>query len=162
MKIILSALLSLLSANLYSMSGYQQQVVAAGLILEASSDGPEGLEAVFSVIVNRALCAGKTPLQILTRPGQFSAMSSVWNKAKPNFSPLIAKAKKDKNWQIALDIVNTYEGGMHKDTVFGSTHYHTKDIRPAWAKSNQLKYNMVVGEHIFYAPTGNFTGVALF
>ena len=162
MKKLLLLFSGLIANNLFAMSGYQIEVVAAGIILEATSDGPEGLEAVFSVIVNRSVAAGKTPLQILTRPGQFSAMSSVWNKSKPNFSPLIAKAKKDRNWQIAKDIVERYEGGMHIDTTLGATHYHTKDIRPSWAKSHQLKSSMIVGEHIFYVPTNSFTGVALF
>jgi spore germination cell wall hydrolase CwlJ-like protein len=162
MKVMIVILLLLVLNKAYAMTGYQQEVVAAGLILEATSDGQEGMEAVMSVIVNRARVAGKTPLQILTRPGQFSAMASVWNKKKPNFSPLIAKAKKDENWKVALSIVHTYEGGLWIDTSCGSTYYHTVDISPSWSRSKDLRYAGTVGAHRFYAPVSETYGANLY
>ena len=160
MKTIILALVSTCTLNLFGMSGYQQEVVASGLILEATSDGREGMEAVMSVIVNRARAAGKTPLQILTRNGQFAAMESVWNKKKPNFSPLIAKARKDKNWKIALEIVNNYEGNFWIDTSCGATYYHTVDIRPYWSKKGDLRCTGRIGDHVFYTPISSASCVA--
>ena len=59
------------------------------------------------------------------------------------------RAPKGKPWERAELVASYVLSQQPKSLVGRSTHYHTKAVRPKWART--LKRQKVVGEHIFYS-----------
>ena len=114
----------------------QTEVVAATLIMEAGGEGREGMEAVREVIANRA--KNKSEMIVCLAPKQFSC----WNGIAVGTG--IEKAKRHKNWALALEIAR----GKVTNHTRGATHYHTTKVSPSWAKS--LRQTVKIKNHIFY------------
>ena len=131
-------------------------VMARTLWGEARSEGQQGMEALASVILNRANHAkregsfwwGNTIIQVCQKPYQFSC----WNKSDPNFKKLTAVTTDDMHFATALRVARRAVLGMVKDKTGGATHYHTIDILPFWAKNQ--KPTTRIGRHIFYKLEG--------
>lgn len=114
----------------------QTEVVAATLIMEAGGEGREGMEAVREVIANRA--KGKGEMIVCLAPKQFSC----WNGLAVGTG--IEKAKRHKNWSLALEIAR----GKLTNHTKGATHYHNGTVSPSWA--SKLKKTVKIKNHIFY------------
>lgn len=128
-------------------------VLARTIWGEARGEGKEGMEAVASVILNRAQVAkrlngywwGNTIIQVCQKPYQFSC----WNKLDPNFKKLIAVDEEDMHFATALRVARRAMLGFIKDATYGATHYHTLNISPDWAKGQ--KPTTRIGHHVFYS-----------
>lgn len=139
-----------LPAQVSTLSDYERKIVAATLVLEATSEGVEGMQAVLNVIYNRAGRDLDRVVGVTVRKGQFSALNSVTGKRNPDYGPILAKAYEQKDYfRAAMHLVRIMEMGELQDNTFGATHYHTVDGRvPNW--SRDLRYLTTIGNHRFY------------
>ena len=128
-------------------------ILARTLWGEARGEGAEGMRAVAHVILNRARIAeekggfwwGNNIIQICQKPYQFSC----WNRSDPNFCKLTQIDENDPYFVTALRIARqAVAGTLGADMTFGATHYHTKSIKPYWAKA--YKPTAEIGHHLFY------------
>ncbi len=72
------------------------------------------------------------------------------------------RAPKGKTWERSQDIAQVSLTGFVKDLTKNSTHYHTVQIEPNWAKT--LEFKAKIGFHKFYRPSWserNTTSVAI-
>ena len=117
---------------------------------EARGEGAAGMEAVASVVMNRAGVGGwwgDTVLSVVHQPYQFSA----WNEGDPNRALILSKlpfqgdALFNQAWEIAGDAM----AGELPDRTGGATHYHADSISPGWARGHVPVAE--IGRHIFYS-----------
>ncbi len=119
---------------------------------EARGEGTAGMEAVASVVLNRAVIAqekggywwGNNIIQVCQKPYQFSC----WNRSDPNFREVMDVCAGDLHFATALRIAARAVAGVLKDPTGGATHYHAAGASPCWAKGE--KPLTVIGKHIFY------------
>jgi spore germination cell wall hydrolase CwlJ-like protein len=105
---------------------------------EARGDTMQGMEAVALVTLNRAKAQGKSICEIVYQHKQFSWTMMSKIKRKPlldNYNTVHRVASK-----AMADTIIDFTGG--------ATHYHTKKVKPYWAKT--LDKIGSVGSHIFY------------
>ncbi len=121
---------------------------------EARNQGLEGMQAVGSVILNRASRPGwwgKDIKSVILSPKQFSWL----NTDDPQRVRAAAIAEKfalamDTNKElracfwIARGIIDKYLGS----NVSVATHYHTTEVAPKWKDS--MKQVAQIRDHIFY------------
>jgi len=141
-------LLALLLAPALYAQPYQEKIVAAVLVAEASSEGVRGMEAVAEVIGQRAKDKGKTPLQVVTSGTQKYRAFSCLNGTTPE--KLHRHWSKDANYDEALKIaaVLTRQPERLGSRTKQATHYTQKWEKPYWAKGK--KPVAVIGHHAFY------------
>lgn len=114
---------------------------------EARSEGPEGMEAVAAVIVNRTLDTRwpSSIREVCKQHRQFSC----WNQRDPNRLKMLRVTEKDPSFQLAKKVALRILQEKSKDTTCaGLTFYHTKRIRPKWARTH--KPVVSIGRHHFY------------
>jgi spore germination cell wall hydrolase CwlJ-like protein len=112
-------------------TGAQEALVeslASILMGEGVGEGPEGMRAIYHVILNRASKTGIQPIDVARDRKQFSILDTT------TVPELIAKFKNDPNpnvqrlWQMAKGIVMAPGG----DNTAGATHYYAGPS-PYWA-----------------------------
>lgn len=148
--LLLSVPFSLQAAAHQKLSHYERKIVASCLILEAASDGVDGMQAVLNVIYNRADQKIGHVVKEVIKPKQFTSFNRVTTKRNPNFSPLIRRALNDPMFNDAYQLVIKLEQGKLEDNTQGADHYHTVKMpeKPYWTEAMQK--TVTVGEHIFY------------
>jgi spore germination cell wall hydrolase CwlJ-like protein len=112
------------------------QCMIDNLYHEARGEGIKGLQAVASVVMNRAQDDQNNICKIVYTRKQFS-----WT---------MAKQTKNIEGDIS-DILNVAQAATSNtlvDITGGATHYHTKKVKPYWAKT--LVKTKTIGQHIFY------------
>lgn len=130
-------------------------VFALTLWGEARNQGPEGIKAVASVILNRvALRAdhkgqtnwGNTIRSVCLAPYQFSC----WNIDDPNYLKLLSLSNTDVAFQLCSQIADSAMQGALEDNTNDASHYCTTAIagRVKWARG-QIPV-AVIGAHSFY------------
>jgi spore germination cell wall hydrolase CwlJ-like protein len=135
------------------LDGYDRQIIATCMVLEAGGEGSEGMQAVLNVIQNRSNGCLYRMVPKIIKPGAFSCMSDIWKKTSPDYSPLIGRAMdQTKAYDQAMQLIALMEEGFLADNTCGATHYHAETIRPYWADS--LRYLTTIGRHIFYVERG--------
>ncbi len=129
---------------------WERQIVAACLILEASNQGVDGMQAVAAVIANRGEGNPARYLEVVRKPYAFSAfnVSTGKGKSEQRFAGLVARASKDVNWSKALEIVDLLYAGELQDNTFGADHYSRRDELPSW--SHGMRATTVIGDHLFF------------
>lgn len=128
------------------------EVLARTLYGEARGETLRGQEAVAAAILNRVKRArarggywwGDTVIEVCRRPHQFSC----WNEDDPNRAKLEAVRPGNKIFDACLRIARRAVAGTLDDPTLGSTHYHTAEVRPAWARRRAPA--VVIGHHLFY------------
>lgn len=131
------------------LSGYDREIVATCMVLEAGGEGPEGMQAVLNVIFNRAGGYLQRVVPETVRYGAFSCMSSIWRKESPDYSQLIRRAENQSGaYQQAMQLITLMEDGFLRDNTGGATHYHAASISPYWVSG--MRYLTTIGNHIFY------------
>ncbi|WP_269540221.1 cell wall hydrolase [Cerasicoccus fimbriatus] len=134
------------------LTHYERLVVASCLVLEAASEGSEGMQAVLNVIHNRAEGDITRVMGVVCRPKQFTAMNSATGVRNPDYGPLIERATLDRNFSIAYDLVVLMESGQLEDITGGADHYHADHGEaPIWSAS--MKPTRTIGSHTFYQST---------
>lgn len=126
-------------------------LLAATTWAEARSQGEDGMRAVAHVVVNRiGPRFGEDIETVVLRPKQFSA----WNHGDPN-RPLALNpelyAQSGANmatWESALAIAREVLAGQSADPTGGALFYHTRAVRPSWARFGVGR--LTIGQHVFY------------
>ncbi len=144
----------------HTLSGSQPTVVdenevrllAATVWGEARSEGENGMRAVAHVMVNRiGNRFGEDLATVILSPKQFS----VWNRGDPNRRTVVNLARDaadiatDPEWATADRVAREVLSGQSIDPTDGALFYHTRAVRPRWARVGQGR--QVIGQHIFYA-----------
>ncbi len=132
------------------LSPYERQIVASVLILEAASDGTEGMRAILNVIYNRADRDVYRVVRAAVRKGSFYSMHSIWGRQKPDYGPILRRAQQDPHYANAVKLVMVLERGALLDTTNGATHYYlSSDQPPYWVA--QMHFRVTIGSHHFFA-----------
>ncbi len=127
-------------------------VLARTLWGEGRGEGPQGMEAIAGVVLNRVNIAAKKGgywwgndiISVCQKPYQFSC----WNRSDPNYKALQAVTDKDIHFATALRIARRALAGALDDITAGATHYHASNILPDWAIGQEP--TITIGHHIFY------------
>lgn len=135
-----------------TLSEEDVRLLAATVWGEARSEGEDGMRAVAHVMVNRiGERFGEDLATVILSPKQFS----VWNRGDPN-RRLVARLAHDPSsvatdpeWLVADRIAREVLGGQSVDPTSGALFYHTRAVRPRWARAGQGR--QVIGQHVFYA-----------
>ncbi|ANP45573.1 cell wall hydrolase [Candidatus Viadribacter manganicus] len=127
------------------------RLLAATVWGEARSEGEDGMRAVAHVMVNRiGPRFGEDLATVILSPKQFS----VWNRGDPNRRTVINLARDpssiatDPQWLVADQVAREVLSGASVDPTGGALFYHTRAVRPRWARIGQGR--QVIGQHIFY------------
>ena len=120
---------------------------------EGGGESIAGMIAVAWVIRNRAEKGGwwgDTLAGVCKHPFQFSC----WNPNDPNSQiikdlPVSFHAYRDAVWAVMQAVMVT---DKRADPTLGSSHYHTGEVAPKWAKG--LAPCIVIGNHLFYNNVG--------
>lgn len=139
MKKLITAVAMVAVALVANAKMTDADTIATTLWLEARGEGREGIQAVASVIANRATKSGKTMAQECLKPKQFSC----WNgRAKK----LPTNAKGDV-WDFCKATAEAMVGGTFKPTVAATHYYNPKLCNPKWgAKMTDV---VMIGRHRF-------------
>ena len=139
-------------AAAYGDRAFTLDVLARTLWGEARGEGPQGMEAVACVVLNRVKVAeakggywwGGDIISVCQKPYQFSC----WNRSDPNYKRLTAVTDKDIHYASAVRIARRAVADTLRDSTGGATHYHAKSVLPDWAAGQ--KPAAVIGRHVFY------------
>lgn len=136
-------------ADAYTPDSWERQVVAACLVLEASSEGPIGLMAVANVIANRADGNPRRYYKVVKKPYAFSSMNTATTVKSGGqaYANLVRRASRDPNWGLSLNVVDKLYSGRLQDLTNGATHFALKSKRSSWMSS--MKITAVIGNHKF-------------
>lgn len=133
------------------MDNDEIDIFARTLYGEARGEGLPGIEAVASVILNRVqlsrVCPvwwGKTVIEVCLKPLQFSC----WNPDDKNFQKIMKVTEDDEVFCLCKRTAIRALNGFLKDATNGATHYHNKNVNPAWARALVPTYEC--GNHLFY------------
>ena len=128
------------------------RLLAATVWGEARSEGESGMRAVAHVMVNRIGDRfGEDLATVILSPKQFS----VWNRGDPNRRTVVSLARDpssiatDPEWATADRVAREVLSGQSLDPTDGALFYHTRAVRPRWARVGQGR--QVIGQHVFYA-----------
>lgn len=132
-------------------------ILARTIYGEARGEGLEGMEAVACVVMNRYrshkwycgytwINGMKVPsvAQTCLKRFQFSC----WNKNDPNLDKVLKVTSADKQFIECLLVAKRAVSGELKDFTHGATYYHTRAIKPYWARKKSPCYE--TGNHLFY------------
>jgi N-acetylmuramoyl-L-alanine amidase len=115
---------------------------------EARGEGPAGMAAVASVILNRAALPrwwGHDVVSCCRHPLQFSC----WNADDPNRAKLLAVSGVDPSYDVADAIARLAIVGHLNDTTHGADSYYAQGSdMPPWAKGQSPV--AAIGRHLFF------------
>lgn len=115
---------------------------------EGRGEGPQGMSAIASVVLNRAAKPrwwGRDILSCCRAPYQFSC----WLANDPNLPKLLAVTTDDPSYDVARAIAGlAVYGGLTDITGGADSYYATGSTEPVWAKL--IKPISVIGRHRFY------------
>lgn len=139
-------------------------IIARTLYAEARNDGEEGMEAVASVIYNRADGKAKDFVNVCKKNGYSQKAKKVvhqfscWGKmTDADWSPSSFKVRLPKNvktgtkeqvlWKKATEIAGNMLNGSFKPTTDATMYYNPQKCSPDWA--DQLTDIKIIGSHKF-------------
>ena len=131
-----------------AMTGYERQIVAAVLVLEAADQGEEGMRAVLHVIDNRA---GHNPdriVRVVAKRKAFSCLNNVTNKRHPDYGPVLRRAMRDPMWPTATQLVRDYEAGLLGTDITGGATFYC--IHPPADWRREFTFVAKIGDHHFF------------
>lgn len=127
-------------------------VLARTIYGEARGENRMGKKAIACVVMNRYKSgrwfAGKTIAETckFRIAGSKFHQFSCWNEHDPN-RKLIENASELQLGEC-LEIAGKFVDGVYKDFLCNACHYHTANMKPAWAKGK--KADFLIGNHLFY------------
>jgi spore germination cell wall hydrolase CwlJ-like protein len=131
----------------YVLPLHEQELVASCLVLEAASQGEFGMRAVMAVIRNRARGLPELFVPTVLKEKQFSALNRL-TAGRESSNRVIARARADQMWEIALGLVAEATLPSWYDPTNGATHYTRTGERTRWTRS--LAQTTIIGRHAFY------------
>ncbi|MGB0415336.1 MAG: cell wall hydrolase [Coraliomargarita sp.] len=130
------------------VSGYERQIIAAVLVLEAANQGEDGMMAVLHVINNRAGGDPNRAVGQVARRKAFSCLNDITSQKHPDYGPALRRAMQDRTWPVALQMVDNYVAGyIGPDITGGATHYC---IHPPKSWEEQMVFTTRIGMHSFF------------
>jgi len=130
----------------------QVRLLASTVWGEARSEGELGMRAVAHVMYNRIGARfGEDIETVILTPRQFS----VWNRGDPNRRLVLnpdryaTGGEALETWEIAQRVAREVLSGQSVDPTGGALFYHTRAVRPSWARYGQGR--QVIGAHVFYS-----------
>lgn len=131
-------------------TAWEKQIIAACLILEASNQGETGMQAVASVIANRAQRNPQQFVAVVKQPYAFTALNTATTgkTGDTGYSTHVRRASNDRNWPLALRIVDDLYSSSLSDNTYGADHYSRRDQLPSW--SHGMRATAVIGDHLFF------------
>lgn len=115
---------------------------------EARNQGRIGMEAVASVIMQRAQNPrwwGSDVVSCCQKPRQFSC----WNPGDPNRAKMLRVTEQDPTFATALVVARDALAGRLTDRTHGADSYANLGIcSPAWAEPD--KVTCKIGDHTFF------------
>lgn len=128
-------------------------ILARTLWGEARGEGAAGMQAVASVVLNRARRGGwwgAGVAEVCLKPRQFSC----WNEDDPNREKVAgATPPPCPRFAVARRIACRAVCGVMEDLTGGATHYHAAGAQPYWAEGRTPC--AVIGRHVFYRIVNN-------
>ena len=131
----------------YTPKALEIETVAACLVLEAASQGPEGMRGVMAVISNRSHGQPELFEPVVMKRRQFSAFNRLTSGYEQR-AHAIQRARKDRMWEDALALVEEAQGPAWRDPTVGATHYTRSNERNRWTRI--LEKTVTIGGHSFY------------
>ena len=137
-------------------SGYTaiqvSNILARTLYYEARSEGKTGIDAVASVILNRAGGNPSNYPDVCFRKNQFSCWNDRSNLTADKYKVIIPKetltAPKDREmWNYCKLIAGKMIFKEFKSTIGNKNAYHTTKVTPSWDKF--LTDKETIGNHVF-------------
>lgn len=125
-----------------------REVLARTLIAEAGNQGPLGMLAAGSVIMNRARTPGYGDgvRGVIMKPGQFSPWNSVTGYAGGEQGQDMAAIRPTSE---AYSVADRLLSGQYEDPTGGATHFYNPDIStPSWGQSAGGDWTRI-GAHVF-------------
>jgi N-acetylmuramoyl-L-alanine amidase len=115
---------------------------------EARNQGQVGIDAVYSVIINRTK-SGKYPktyCEVINQPYQFSFRNNIkYNTGiKINPSSTEKQLLKDIQNKAIMVVFGKFDQNLPYNVLF----YHNQKIKPDWGK--KFKKYAVINDHVFY------------
>lgn len=139
------------------LSDYQRDILIRTALGEAAGEGPEGMEAVLHVILNRAN-SGKYPsdpanvaLQGNKKTGYHAF--SAWNSTDKEGNNPKKWSKSSAAYETAEQALNRVLGGG-ADPTGGAIYYHTPNVSPSWSNKANTNGTKRIGNHVFYPTSG--------
>ena len=130
------------------MSPIDRELLARALEAEAGNQGPEGMLAAGSVIMNRTMTPGYGDglRGVILKPGQFSAFNSITGYAGGEQGQDIDNIRvSDTAYQVADALLS----GNYQDPTGGATHFYNPDIsNPSWGLKAGGDWTRI-GDHVF-------------
>lgn len=127
---------------------YSVQLASATIVMEASGEGEEGMEAVAFVLVNRVKDGrwGENLASVVLAPAQFSC----WNTTDPNRRRIAEMKNDDPVLLKAIELVALAMDGSKPDPTQGATHYYSTTMAkpPVWAMT--ATFVVQIGKQRFY------------
>jgi len=127
--------------------------LALNIYHEARSEPVHGQYAVAQVTLRRAEFTRKRVCAEVFRPFQFSWTVDKVRRLKRGWR--IAKSLEPAEWVAWTKAVKIAQSALLakpiRDYSRGATHYHSKRVKPRWAK--HMKLVAVIGQHVFYRET---------
>lgn len=144
---------SLLDPNRYNQHFSNEEIVAATLLGEASTQGREGQIAVYSILKNRAKKKGDGSLRQMAgealRPLQFS----YWNDKGFGSNPKCNKGSLGATPEELKPYINLVRSNPSSN-IGAATHYVNKKLATVknkwWENKKKFKHVATIGEHDFY------------
>jgi spore germination cell wall hydrolase CwlJ-like protein len=131
----------------YELTEDEREIVAACLVLEAASQGERGMRGVMAVIRNRSRGLPELFTPTVLDQKQFSALNRL-TSGRESLWRVLTRAKADRMWTTALQIVDEAMQDDWTDPTRGATHYTRTGERTPWTRS--LARTVVIGRHAFY------------
>ena len=131
----------------YTPTAREIETVAACLVLEAASQGPEGMRGVMAVIRNRSHGLPELFEPVVLKPRQFSAFNRLTAGYEQRVHT-IQRARRDCMWESALALVEEAQTPAWHDPTAGATHYTRSNEHNRWTKT--LERTVTIGGHSFY------------
>lgn len=131
----------------YDMTQGQDVWLAKTMWGEARGEGTRGMQAVGNVVMNRVNAGswyGASIKDVVLKPYQFSS----WNTNDPNRAVIENMTAQQLALNGSLAIARQVIAGTLPDITGGATHYHAKNVNPAWVSS--MERTATIGNHIFY------------
>jgi spore germination cell wall hydrolase CwlJ-like protein len=119
--------------------------LALAMYWEAKSEGPEGMRAVASVVLNRVAHPAfpNTVCAVVTQGGERPPCQFSWwcdgKSDRPN---------EPAAWRLARQIAQTALASPQPDRTRGALFFHNTSIATPWVRQRQR--TATIGRHIFY------------
>lgn len=124
--------------------------LALNIYFEARSEPIMGQYSVALVTMNRARWNDSKVCKEVFKPYQFSWTNEGVYREGNGWRVGHRLTPREKHaWWVATKIAENTLSGRMPDVTNGSTHYHTKAVKPAWATPK--KQTRTMGSHVFYA-----------